>query len=261
MCFAADLGRLLRRVDVRLALGLAATMGLLLVGLMTFFFLFSTHESGEMLAESLDPDLKAIAAEIRAGQSGEAAASAALRRGVVAVRRITASGSTLSLGGDWPASPAPLGEDSSSLRVGLASRSDHWVQETSLPGGDRIELAVPLDHFVSERREELGRIGVSLGFGLLGVLAASIAAARLALRPLRTATRAAEGIDERSLHARLPVRGAADDLDRHAHAVNRLLARLEQAFARLSAFSADVAHELRTPVNRMLNLTDVALLG
>src|SRR5262245_47189883 len=175
MSFAADLGRLLRRVDVRLALGLAATMGLLLVGLMIFFFLFSTHESAEVLAESLDPDLKAIAAEIGAGQSGEAAASAALSRRAVAARRITGSGSALSLGGDWPASPAPLGEDSSSLRVGLASPSDHWVQGTSLPGGDRIELAVPLGHFASERREELGRIGVSLGFSLLGVLAAGVA--------------------------------------------------------------------------------------
>ena len=251
----------MRRVDVRLALGLAATMGLLLVGLMTFFFLFSTHENAEVLADSLGHDLKAIAAEIRAGQSGEAAASAARRRNVVAVRRITASGSTLSLGGDWPASGEPLGEDSSSLSVGLASRSDHWVQGTSLPDGDRIELAAALEDFARERREELTKIGVSLGFGLLGVLAASIAATRLALRPLRAATRAAEGIDERSLDARLPVRGSADDVDRHAHALNRVLARLEQAFARLSAFSADVAHELRIPVNRMLNLTDVALLG
>ena len=261
MSFAAEASRLLRRVDVRLGLGLAATMGLLLVGLMTFFFLFSTHENAEVLAKTLNPDLKAIADEIQAGQSGEAAASAARRRGVVAVRRITASGNTLSLGGDWPDTRAPLGKDSSSLRIGLASRSDHWVQGASLPNGDRIELAASLQHFVGERREELGKIGVSLGFGLLGVLAASIAAARLALRPLREATRAAEAIDERNLDARLPVRGSADDLDRHARALNRVLARLEQAFARLSAFSADVAHELRTPVNRMLNLTDVALLG
>jgi two-component system heavy metal sensor histidine kinase CusS len=49
-------------------------------------------------------------------------------------------------------------------------------------------------------------------------------------------------------------------MDRHARALNHVLARLEQAFARLSAFSADVAHELRTPLNRILNLTDVAML-
>src|SRR5262245_60375006 len=119
MSFAADLRQLLRRVDVRLALGLAATMGLLLIGLMTFFYLYSTHESAEVLAESLDTDLEAIAAEIQAGQSGEEAASAARSRGAVAARRITASGSALSLGGDWPASRAPLGEDSSSVRVGF----------------------------------------------------------------------------------------------------------------------------------------------
>ena len=39
-----------------------------------------------------------------------------------------------------------------------------------------------------------------------------------------------------------------------------MLARLETSFARMAAFSADVAHELRTPVNRILNQADVALL-
>ncbi len=67
-------------------------------------------------------------------------------------------------------------------------------------------------------------------------------------------------MDERHLGARLAVRGSGDDLDRHALALNRVFARLESSFRRVSAFSADVAHELRTPVNRALNLADVALL-
>jgi two-component system heavy metal sensor histidine kinase CusS len=44
-------------------------------------------------------------------------------------------------------------------------------------------------------------------------------------------------------------------------ALNRVLERLEASFARMAAFSADAAHELRTPINRVLNQVDVALLS
>lgn len=39
----------------------------------------------------------------------------------------------------------------------------------------------------------------------------------------------------------------------------RMLARLEDAFVRLSNFSADIAHELRTPVSNLMTHTEVVL--
>nr|WP_256218081.1 histidine kinase dimerization/phospho-acceptor domain-containing protein [Burkholderia contaminans] len=38
-----------------------------------------------------------------------------------------------------------------------------------------------------------------------------------------------------------------------------MLGRLQQAFAHLSQFSADLAHDLRTPLNNMRGATEVAL--
>jgi signal transduction histidine kinase len=260
MSFGRNAAALLRRVDVRVGIGLASIIGLLLVGLMALFFLIATHETAELLAESIDPELKAVAEEIGAGATGEAAARQARRRGVKAIRHVTAQGDDVILAGPWPIYGGIFGENSSSIRLAFASPSDHWVQGIRLPNGDRLEAAAPLRGFVGERREQLAQIGVSLAIGLLGLIAASIAATRQALLPLRGATLGVEGIDERNLHARLAVRGTRDDMDRHARALNHVLARLEQAFARISAFSADVAHELRTPLNRILNLTDVALL-
>ena len=98
----------------------------------------------------------------------------------------------------------------------------------------------------------LASLLVTLGFG--------VAAARWALAPLREATAAVRAIDPRHLDARIPVRGTGDDVDALAEAINQVLARLDWAFRRLSSFSADVAHELRTPVNRLLNRAEVALL-
>lgn len=48
------------------------------------------------------------------------------------------------------------------------------------------------------------------------------------------------------------LRGLAGEL-------NAMLARLEEAFQRLSAFSADIAHELRTPLTSLLTQTQVVL--
>ena len=51
----------------------------------------------------------------------------------------------------------------------------------------------------------------------------------------------------------------AAELGELAASFNAMLARLEDAFARLSAFSADIAHELRTPLSNLLTQTQVIL--
>jgi two-component system heavy metal sensor histidine kinase CusS len=42
-------------------------------------------------------------------------------------------------------------------------------------------------------------------------------------------------------------------------AFNAMLARLEDSFRRLSEFSSDIAHELRTPLSNLMTQTQVAL--
>jgi signal transduction histidine kinase len=54
--------------------------------------------------------------------------------------------------------------------------------------------------------------------------------------------------DGRSLHRRLPVPMAADEMARLAQTVNGMLARLEQSFGSLHRFTADASHELKTPL-------------
>ena len=59
--------------------------------------------------------------------------------------------------------------------------------------------------------------------------------------------------------ARLSVPKTGDELEGLGHTFNDLLARLQTAFDRQSRFSADAAHQLRTPLAALLGQVEVAL--
>ena len=88
---------------------------------------------------------------------------------------------------------------------------------------------------------------------LTGALAALLL--RLGLRPLRVMAAQAARLGVGDLSERMPLAPPEDELHRLALALNRMLSRLQDAFARLSAeeartraFAADASHELRTPL-------------
>ena len=74
-----------------------------------------------------------------------------------------------------------------------------------------------------------------------------------ALQPLGRMIDELEAIsDGRSLHRRLPASAeAGDEMDRLAHTLNAMLARLEASFSALRRFIADASHELKTPLTVM----------
>lgn len=72
-------------------------------------------------------------------------------------------------------------------------------------------------------------------------------AVRRSLRPLRRAANHAAEIEYRSLDGRLPTDGLTAELVPFVEAINSLLDRLETGIARQHLFTANAAHELRTP--------------
>ena len=66
-------------------------------------------------------------------------------------------------------------------------------------------------------------------------------------------------VTAQQLSHRLPVDSVPFELAELAQSLNDMLARLEEAFIRLSDFSSDIAHELRTPVSNLMTQTQVAL--
>src|SRR5262249_58919227 len=82
---------------------------------------------------------------------------------------------------------------------------------------------------------------------------------RHGLKPLVDIIHAAEKITATQLNERITPNKWPQELTALAKAFDRMLARLEEAFNRLSQFSADLAHELRTPVNNLMGTAEVAL--
>jgi heavy metal sensor kinase len=80
-----------------------------------------------------------------------------------------------------------------------------------------------------------------------------------ALAPVDEITLAARNIGAQDLGKRLTVRKTGDELERLADTLNGMLSRLEAAFQRITKFTADASHELRTPVAVMRTSAEIAL--
>ena len=129
------------------------------------------------------------------------------------------------------------------------------------PGGE--ELHILLAREGSERLALLADYRRDLMFaGILGALIASVLGwltVRRGLRPVGLVARKANEISSRRLDTRLDMEEAPSELHELTRAFNAMLERLEDGVRRLSGFSADLAHDLRTPLNALMVNTQVAL--
>ena len=98
-----------------------------------------------------------------------------------------------------------------------------------------------------------------VALGIVFSCAVGVFVARQGLQPLKDITRATDRITASQLHERIVANAWPEELASLARSFDQMLDRLEDSFSRLSQFSADLAHELRTPINNLRGEAGVAL--
>ena len=127
------------------------------------------------------------------------------------------------------------------------------------PDSPQLTLLLDITHHQHFLQRMQHLIWLTVGLSALATALLGAWAARSGLRPLRRMSAVARGVSAQSLNARLPETDMPPELAEMAHHFNAMLGRLDDSFQRLSAFSADIAHELRTPLSNLLTHTQVTL--
>jgi two-component system heavy metal sensor histidine kinase CusS len=127
------------------------------------------------------------------------------------------------------------------------------------PGSRVIQVALDRTHEEELLAQYRRSLWLVLGIALVLCALAGYHIARRGLRPVQEMAQTARRIRSTTLNERLEAGGLPAELSLLAGTFNEMLDRLEESFTRLSRFSADIAHELRTPVNNLRGEAEVAL--
>jgi two-component system heavy metal sensor histidine kinase CusS len=146
-------------------------------------------------------------------------------------------------------------------RHGQAFRVTTTTAPVGSPPTQSIIIQIAID--VSQKEEFLARFRLWFWVILLGTLGifplVGYQIARQGIRPVEEMAATARRITSSHLGERILAEGYPFELASLAGTFNKMLDRLEDSFERISRFSADIAHDLRTPVNNIRGEAEVAL--
>ena len=131
------------------------------------------------------------------------------------------------------------------------------VLSAAVPAGV-IQIGIPIDEFLEMLDGFTWSALIASPLLLIGASIGGYWMSRRALAPVEQIARTAADIEARNLAKRLPLSGSGDELDHLSATLNGMFARLDNAFRRITQFTADASHELRTPAAIIRTTAEVA---
>lgn len=138
--------------------------------------------------------------------------------------------------------------EGSRWRIG-AMQSDHFT----------MALAINLTAFDSDMARTRNTFLISVAGAMLLIVIGSSWLAGRALRPVTALTATAERVTAHGLNQRIEIGRADAEFEQLIGVFNAMLARLERSFSQAVRFSADAAHELKTPLAVLQGELEAAL--
>jgi heavy metal sensor kinase len=129
----------------------------------------------------------------------------------------------------------------------LAHRKPVRILSAAIPFGV-VQIGIPVDEFAEMLSGFTWTALLASPLLLILASAGGYWMSRRALAPVERIARTAADIEAQNLSKRLLIRGTGDELDQLSATLNAMFARLEDSFRRITQFTADASHELRTPV-------------
>lgn len=152
-------------------------------------------------------------------------------------------------------------KDSAGFNETIAGEHFRVLRDSLDAAGNRYDVTVATS--TKEVGEALERfrhaLYLAVPFFLLLAAFGGYWMSRRALAPVDEITQSARNIGAQNLAMRLAVPQTGDELERLATTLNEMLSRLDAAFQRVTQFTADASHELRTPVSVMRTSAELAL--
>lgn len=130
-----------------------------------------------------------------------------------------------------------------------------------VPTQSAVRLIIGRDIDEQRRYADKMRWTFLLGFGGLAIagLAFGLVVSRYVLRRIETITATSQSIMAGNLSQRIPSDGSGSELDGLALSLNEMLERIESLMRGLREVSDNIAHDLKTPLNRLRNAAEAAL--
>jgi signal transduction histidine kinase len=252
--------RLLRTTTFRLAAiyvaGFAISVAAL--GVVTYFVTARTLE--RRLDTAIVTDMEVLQADYRAGGLSRLLAAVSTHEhshpnGPLDYA-VIANGSRLA--GHLAKWPAEAGWSTVPYRESEGDDARRRFLVSKLNGGVTLAIAADPEE-VDEVKEAifysfLSAFGAVLVLGIFGGIGLSL----VLLRRVDAIRRTAEAIIAGELSRRVPVRGSGDDFDRLSQTLNHMLDRIGELMDSLREVSANIAHDLKTPLARLRQRLEAA---